>query len=205
MPILRGAATFSRYRVEHDGKSSKKDLSRALKLRAFQPLERGGEEERAEGFVELADTSATGFTAGALHEGEFAVFAYRIDEIRIPSAVVRAELQSWEARFAEENQRPPSRKEKSERKEELKHTLRSRYPISTKTFDVSWNHDTDHLQIWAGSRKAIDLVQAAVEQALSIKLVPVAPVTVAQELGLSDKALQPTPALSLEEGADAAA
>lgn len=202
MPILRGTATFSRYSVEPDAKSAqkgKKELAKALGLRAFQPLERDGQEERAQGFVELSHKDRSEFTPGALYEGEFAVFAYRIDEIRIPSAAIRAELEAWVQRFEAENERPPNKKEKQDAKEEIRFTLKARFPISTRLFDVSWNVGDGHLQIWAGSRKAVDEVQAAVEQALGVKLIPVAPATIAAQLGIAEKALTPTPALSMPE------
>ena len=202
MPILKGSATFSRYRVEADakaGKHGKKELAKALKLRAFEPLDRQGEEERAEGFVELEHRDRTEFSPGALYEGAYALFAYRIDEIRIPPAAIKAELEVWEQNFVAEHQRPPGKKEKGDAKEEIRHTLKPRYPLSTKIFEVSWHTEEDFAQIWAGSRKALDEVQAAVEQALGVKLIPVAPVTIAADLGIADKALSPTPALSMPE------
>ncbi len=202
MGILKGTATFSRYRIEPDAKGSKegkKDLAKALRLRAFQPLEPGGEDERAQGFVELENRDLSDFSPGALYEGAFALFAYRIDEVRIPSDAIRQRLDAWSTRFEDENQRPASKKEKSDAKQEIRFTLKSQYPLSTKVFEVSLNTEDGHAQIWAGSRKAVDEVQAAVEQALSVKLVPVAPAAVAVELGISDKALSPTAALSLPE------
>jgi recombination associated protein RdgC len=204
MPILKGAATFSRYRVEVDSKSEKqgkKELAKALKLRAFEPLDPKGEDERSSGFVELENKNGTSFSAGALYEGEYALFAYRIDEVRVPAAAIRAEMDSWEQRFVAEHERPPVKKEKSEAKEELRFTLKTRYPVSSKTFEVSWHVEEGHAQIWAGSRKAVDEVQAAVEEALGVKLVPVAPLTIAGELGISEKALTPTAALSMDEEA----
>lgn len=202
MPILKGAATFSRFRVEVEGRTPadwKKNLTRALKTRAFVPLKREGPEERAQGFVELADPESTGFSAGSLYESEYALFAYRIDEIRIPAPAVKVELERWTKAFQKENERLPGKREKTEAKGEIRHTLRSRYPISTRTFDVSWNLEGAHLQVWAGSRKAVDEVQAAVEQAFHVKLSPVVPVVLAGVLGIPDKSLTPTPALSLPD------
>ncbi len=209
MPLLKGTATFSRYRVEPSGravtstqdkKRPKTDIAKALRLHAFQPLERDGEDERAQGFVELADRNRSEFSAGATYQGDFALFSYRVDEIRIPSAAVRSELEAWQQRFVSENQRPPGKKEKSAAKDEIRHTLKSRYPVATKTFDVSMNLENGHAQLWAGSRKAVDELQDAVEQALGVKLVPVSPLTVAQQLGIAEKALSPTPALSMPDG-----
>ena len=203
MPLLKGTATFSRYRVEPAAGAGKQktppDLAEALRLRAFQPLERGGEEERAQGFVELADKNRGEFSPGNTYEGPFALFSWRVDEIRIPSAAVKSELEAWQQRFVAENGRPPGKKEKGDAKDEIRHTLKSRYPVATKTFDVSLNLESGHAQLWAGSRKAVDELQDAVEQALGVKLVPVSPVTVAQQLGIAEKALTPTPLLSMPE------
>jgi recombination associated protein RdgC len=69
----------------------------------------------------------------------------------------------------------------------------------SRTYDVSWNLDSGQLQIWAGSRKAVDEVEAAIEQAFKVKLVPLVPVAVAAALGISEKSLAPTPALSLPD------
>jgi recombination associated protein RdgC len=204
MPILKGAATFSRYRVEVDSKAEKqgkKDLTKALKLHAFKPLERDGKEERAQGFVELENKDGTSFSPGALYEGPYAVFAYRIDEIRVPAAAVRTELDTWEQQFVAEHERPASKKEKSEAKEEIRFTLKTRYPVASKSFEVSWHVEDNHAQIWAGSRKAVDEVQAAVEEGLGVKLIPVAPATIAEELGIGEKTLTPTAALSMDEEA----
>jgi len=229
MPILKGSASFSRYQIEAParagqasqasqartkpakaqgkgqkpkGKETLAELAAALKLRAFAPLDRESEGERAQGFVEFANRGQSDFSPGALYQGDFAVFAYRVDEVRIPSAAIRSELEAWSQNFVAENQRPPGRKEKSDAKGEIKHTLKSRYPLASKTFEVSLNLKTGHAQLWAGSRKAVDELQAAVEQALSVKLVPIAPLTLLAGLGIAEKSLTPTPALSNAESGE---
>ena len=122
MPILKGAVTFSRFRVEAEKRAApdRKYLGRSLKARAFTPLDRDGPDERVQGFVELADRDATEFAAGELHDGSFALFSLRIDEIRIPSAALKAELERWGRKFQDEHQRPPGRYEKSEAKTTLR-------------------------------------------------------------------------------------
>lgn len=203
MPILKGAATFSRFRVETEGRAPadwKRSIPRALKLRAFVPLRADAPEERTQGFVELADKESVDFSVGAVHEGDWALFTYRVDEVRIPASAVRAELEKWVKRFQEEHERLPGKREKTDAKAEIRHTLRARFPISTKTFDVSWNLDAANLQVWAGSRKAVDEVVGAVEQAFKVRLVPVVPITLAAALKIPEKSLNPTPALSMPGG-----
>jgi len=206
MPILRGAATFARFRVDVPGQSPpdfKRTIPKGLRTQSFTPLDRGKPEDRAQGFVELEDVDATEFTPGTVFQSTRALFAYRVDQFKVPSSLVRAELEKWAKNFELENERKPGRKEKSDAKEEIRFTIRQKAPIASKTFDVSWNLDEKRLYVWAASRKAIDEVQAAVEQAFKVKLVELVPSTVATTLRIPEKALTPTKELGLpDQGAE---
>ena len=202
MPILKGAVTLARFRVEPDAntpKDWKKQFGRALRGRPFAPLEPSGPDERTQGFVELADNDLTDFGPGSIYEGEHAIFGYRVDEVRIPAAAVKAELEKWAKQFQKDNERNPGKREKADQKAQIRQALRARFPVSTKVWDVSWHVEAGDLGIWASSRKAVDEVQEAVEKSFKLKLVPVVPVTVAHRLGINDKMLLPTPELSLPE------
>ncbi|MFM2151644.1 MAG: hypothetical protein RL199_79 [Pseudomonadota bacterium] len=205
MPILKGAVTLARFRVEPDEstpKNWKKTFGQSLSARAFAPLDPSGPDERAQGFVELADHDLSEFGPGSVHEGEHALFAYRVDEVRIPSAVLKAELEKWVKQFQKENDRNPGKREKADQKAQIRQALRARFPVSTKVWDVSWNVEAGELGIWVSTRKAVDEVQEAIEKVFKLRLVPVVPATVAHRLGFKDKSLVPTPELSLpdEEG-----
>ncbi|HYH95317.1 recombination-associated protein RdgC [Hyalangium sp.] len=195
MPVLRGAVTFSRFLVEPaEGAPAdlKRSLSRALKARAFAPIERRSEEERAAGFVELENHDATDFATGDLFYGEYALFAYRIDQIKVPGPVLRAEVDKWAAAFEKEKGRPPSRGEKGENRSSVRQLLRNRAVPITKVHDVSWNLKSQQLQIWAASRKAVEEVLGGLETAFKIKLIPLIPASVAARTGIEDSALGPT-------------
>ncbi|HVG61525.1 MAG TPA: recombination-associated protein RdgC [Hyalangium sp.] len=195
MPILRGAVTFSRFLVQPDeGAPSdlKRSLSRTLKARAFAPIERRSEEERAAGFVELENHDSTEFPAGALFYGEYALFGYRIDQIKVPGPVLRAEVDKWAAAFQKEKGRPPSRGEKAENRSSVRQMLRNRAVPLTKVHDVSWNLKSQQLQIWAASRKAVDEVLSALETGFKVKLIPLNPASAAARMGIEDSALGPT-------------
>lgn len=195
MPVLRGAVTFSRFLVEPaEGAAAdlKRSLSRALKARAFAPIDRRSEEERAVGFVELENHDASEFSAGSLFYGEYALFSYRIDAIKIPGPVLRAELDRWATAFEKEKGRPPSRGEKAESKGSLRQMLRNRAVPITKVHDVSWNLKSQQLQIWAASRKAVDEVLNALETAFKVKLIPLIPAAAAARMGIEESALGPT-------------
>jgi len=195
MPVLRGAVTFSRFLVEPaEGAATdlKRSLSRALKARAFAPIDRRSEEERAAGFVELESPDSTEFSAGTLFYGEYALFGYRIDTIKVPGPVLRAEVDKWAAAFEKEKGRPPSRGEKSENRSSVRQVLRNRAVPITKVHDVSWNLKSQQLQIWAASRKAVEEVLNGVETAFKVKLVPLIPSAAAARMGIDESTLGPT-------------
>ncbi|HVG61210.1 MAG TPA: recombination-associated protein RdgC [Hyalangium sp.] len=195
MPILRGAVTFSRFLVQPDEGAPadlKRSLSRTLKARAFAPIERRSDEERAAGFVELENHDSSEFSAGALFHGEYALFGYRIDQIKVPGPVLRAEVDKWAAAFQKEKGRPPSRGEKAENRSSVRQMLRNRAVPLTKVHDVSWNLKSQQLQIWAASRKAVEEVLSAVETGFKVKLLPLIPAAAAARMGIEDSALGPT-------------
>lgn len=202
MPILRGAATFARFRVDVPGQSPpdfKRAIPKGLRAHAFTPLDKKKPEDRQQGFVELEDVESTEFSAGSVFQSTRALFAYRVDQFRIPAAVVRAELERWSKQFELEHERKPGRKEKATAKEEIRFTVRQQQPPASKTFDVSWNLEEKRLYVWAASRKAVDEVQAAIEQAFPVKLVELVPTTVAATLRIAEKSLAPTKELGLPD------
>lgn len=202
MPILRGTASFARFRVEPQGGKTpdwKRTLAPGLRGRPFVPLNRQEPEERSVGFVELEDHDAQAFSPGALYQAEWAVFTWRVDEFRIPASQIKGELEKWSKAFEAENQRPPGRKEKLDAKQQLRQVLKATAPIASRGYDVSWNLQTGEMQIWATARKVVDEIQEVVEQAFSVKLRPLVPVVVADLLGIAEKSLAPTPLLSLPE------
>jgi recombination associated protein RdgC len=197
MPVLRGSVTFARFRVDA-GKlpqDTRRWLARGLARGAFEPLDlQRGEDDRAAGFVTLADADSTEFTSGVL-EGERALFAWRVDTLKIKAAAVRAELARWGIAFEKEHGRPPARGEKSTAKDQIRHGLRKRTEPSSRVSDLSWNLDAGELLVWAASRKAVEEIAAGLETAFEVKLLPLSVGAQAVGQKLSDDALAPTPEL----------
>jgi recombination associated protein RdgC len=198
MPILRGAVTFSRFRVDGgdpSGTDTRRWLVQGLRKKAFAPLDPGcTEEDRSAGFVELERTDATTFGPD-LFQGEYALFAYRIDAVRVPAAALRRELEQWAATFRVEKGRAPARAERTAQRVALREVLRQRVTPTTRVHDVSWNLKLRELSIWAASRKAVEEVASTFEEALGVDLHPLTPSASAKLGGVPDDALVPTPAL----------
>lgn len=199
MPLTRGAVTFSRFRMTADAKELPQDLSRtlgrALRTRAFEPIDRTGEEERSAGFVELDTEDGVEFPNGSIFRGDHVVVGYRVDSLKVPTSQLKVELQKWTERFEQENARPPAKKEKSEARTELRDMLRKRVEPSMKIHEVSWNVKTHQVSIWASNRKAVEEVQLALEGLLEVKLEARVPAALAIEAGIPETALAPTPEL----------
>jgi recombination associated protein RdgC len=197
MPVLRGSITFARFRSE-TGKlpqDTRRWLARGLARGAFVPLDPAkGDDDRSAGFVSLEDPESTDFTSGVL-EGGRALFAFRVDRIQVKGAAVRAELERWTAAFRDEHDRAPARGEKATAKDEIRHRLRGRTPPSTRVLDVSWALEDREVLVWAASRKAVDEIAAAIEQAFEVKLAPCSVGAQAARAGIAEPALAPTAAL----------
>lgn len=197
MPVLRGSITFARFRSQA-GKlpqDTRRWLARGLARGAFEPLDPSkGDDDRSAGFVTLEDADSTEFSSGVLEAGR-ALFAFRVDRIQVKGAAVRAELERWTAAFQAEHDRPPTRGEKAGAKDEIRHLLRKRTPPSTRVFDVSWALDDGEVLVWAASRKAVDEIAAALEQAFEVKLAPCSVGAQAIRAGFAESALGPTAGL----------
>ncbi len=199
MPVLSGAVTFSRFRSEPAGNApsdTKRWLAKGLKSGAFEPIDlKKTEDERAAGFVELENHDSTDFSTGSILYGDYALFGFRIDTVKVPAAQLKAELDKWATAFEKQNGRQPTRGEKAENRASLRHMLRQRSVPSTKVHDVSWNLQTQQVQIWAASRKAVDEILLALETAFEVKLQPLVPASLAARAGIKDEELVPTPEL----------
>lgn len=191
MPILKGAMTFSRFRATPKSerpKDVKRWLTRGFRDRAFEPLDKSGEEDQSGGFVELEDFERTELAPTSFLHGELVLLSYRIDRLRVPAATIRTEVDSWARAFTERESRPPRRSERAEEKETITRRLKKRAFPSTKVTDVSYSLKSEHLQIWTTQRSVVDEIQTALEEALDLRIVPLAPGAYASTLDLDDDA-----------------
>jgi len=205
MPILKGAVTFARFRVEGFDERETSWISKNLKAHPFEPIRKASEDDRSAGWVELEDRDRSGFATGSVHYGEHALFSYRIDVLKVPGGQLRDELDRWLKVFEAEHTRPANRREKNDARAALKQQLRQKLSPRTRTFDVAWNLKTQELQVWAASRKTVEEIEAALEKTFGIKVLALAPAAAAQALGFKEESLSPTPELSwpdFEAGAE---
>jgi recombination associated protein RdgC len=176
MPIRRGALSFARFRLEGAvPKDTRKWLTKALVSRAFEGIDPKGEDDRASGFVELEQPDRTEFPAGSIFQGLHALFAWRVERLRIPSQQLRAQVSEWAQAFEQKNGRAPGRREKAEQKDVIRRAMRSKTEPTVKVFDMSLDLAAKELQVWATTRSVVEEVTEALESSLELRLVPCVP------------------------------
>lgn len=198
MPVLHGSITFSRFYVDLDKEAStdwKRSLPRGLRSGAFQPIDRKSEETRSAGYVEIENNQGVEFSVGSIFSGEDALFAFRVDSLKVPAAALKKELAKWEQAFIKENERKPSRAEKAQNRASILQLLLQRTDPVTKVYDVSWNLKSHELRIWASSRTVVEEVVVALEESFKLKLESKVPASAARRSGIDEASLKPTPEL----------
>ena len=194
MPIRRGSVNLARFRLEGAvPKDTKRWLQKGLGKGAFEPIDPKSDDERAAGFVELEQTDKTDFSAGALFHGLHALFAWRVDRLKVPTNALRAGLLQWSQAFETKNGRPPGRREKAEQKESLKKAMRTKQAPVSKVFELSVDLTSHDVFVWATSRTVVEEAQAVLESNLEVKLIPRVPAAFLAP-GVLDS-LKPTEAL----------
>ncbi|MFO0725141.1 MAG: recombination-associated protein RdgC [Myxococcota bacterium] len=195
MPLLRGNLSLARFTVEPKP-SAPKDLRRsagkALKRKAFQPIDINGEDDRSLGWVEVEDSESSEFAGERLLFGEHLLFSLRVDRLRVPTSVVKNELNAWANAYEKENGYAPKRSEKKNQKELIERKLKKRAFPSRKIFDVSWNTSSQVLCIWATAAAAVEEIHLLIEETFEVRLHPMTPGAIAEAADLPRGALTPT-------------
>jgi recombination associated protein RdgC len=176
MPIRRGSVNLARFRMEGAlPKDVKRWLQKGLSKAGFDPIDPKSDDERSAGFVELEQNDSTEFSAGALFHGLHALFAWRVDRLKVPTNTLRAGLLQWSQAFEQKNGRPAGRRERAEQKDALKKTLRAKQAPVTKVFELSVDLTSRDVFVWATSRNVVEEAQAVLESTLEVKLIPRVP------------------------------
>lgn len=199
MPLQRGSIQLYRFRVVEAPDPSEGGFE-ALVKRAFEPLNREtGEEERAVGWVSVLDGASDTLDPSLCYLDGDLILGWRVDQVRVPSALVKEQIDAWRPGFEERRGRRPSKRETEEQKEYILRDLRKQAFVSSKVIDVRWRVAANELQIWATSAKMIEEIAVALEEDLSMQLRSTGPGPRWEDAELPTDGLAPTAALFGEE------
>ena len=197
MPLQRGPVSIARFQLENEIPTEvRRWLTAALRTRAFEGIDPKGDEDAASGFVELEDNNATDFSPGSVFIEGHALFAWKIEKLRISASELRNEVKQWGEKFELDEGRPAGRKEKTAAKDAIRQKLRSKAEPSSKVFDVSLNLNNRDVHIWGTTRSAVDEITEAMESTLKTRLIARVPAAFAKAEVIDG--LSPSPELHVE-------
>ena len=189
--------SIARFRLDGEiPKEVRRWLTAALRTRAFEGIDPKGDEDSASGFVELEDNAVTEFAPGTVFIEGHALFAWKVEKLRISASELRNDMKAWSDKFENDNGRSAGRKEKTAAKEAIRHKLRSKTEPSSKVFDISLNLKTQDVHIWGTTRSVVDEVTEAMESTLKQRLLARVPAAFAKPAVVDN--LSPSPELHVE-------
>jgi hypothetical protein len=156
-----------------------------LRSNGFQSIENSAD-ELSIGWVELDDFQSNDFASpDSWWRDNYVTFSMRRDQRRLPSALVKGDMQREQSRFLVEN--PTYNRVPKDKNEELKELVRSRLltrVLPTPTlYDVVWNLTTQRLTFANLSTRAIDDMTELFQKSFSgLRLVIVHPIERARKV-----------------------
>ncbi|MDY0191695.1 MAG: recombination-associated protein RdgC [Desulfuromonas sp.] len=160
-------------------------IGEQLRSNGFQSIENSAD-ELSIGWVELDDFQSNDFARpDSWWRDNYVTFTMRRDQRRLPSALVKGDMQREQNRFLAEN--PTYNRVPKDKNEELKELVRSRLltrVLPTPTlYDVVWNLTTQRLTFANLSTRAIDDVTELFQKSFSgLRLVIVHPIERARKV-----------------------
>lgn len=196
MPILRGSVSYARFGVDAPYTPGQvRGLLKRLRSGGFRPIDRSSDDERAVGWVELDDPTATEFLPSRTIFRDRMLCSLRIDTLKVPAEELRRALAEWSQATEQKKGAAPKPREKREKKALLIRKLRRTAPIRTQLIDMSWTLEGQALWFWTSSRRVVEEAWAFVEETFGVHLTPVSPAGHVAELPDSLPKLTPTPSL----------
>jgi hypothetical protein len=159
---------------------------KAVRLRAFQPLEPDDEAVEASGWCVLERPFDLEFHSDNVYEDRYLLLGFRIDRYRVPGAMLRAMMADEEQRLlARSGKNRLSRNERLELKAKIVLKLRRKIAPSTKAIDVVWDLDGGVVLFFSHSRRVLTDFSALFEKTFALPLVEDSPYVAAERLELS--------------------
>ena len=194
MGAKSGAATLTAFTTQTSS-TDRGSLARRVRKSPFTPLDPSGEEDRSAGWVEFEDHDRTDLAPSSFLFNQHLLLTWRIDQIRVPAARVRSQMEAFAREYREREGKPPGKSAKTEAKERIVKALRKRVLPTSKTVDVSWSFDTGRVWIWNTSERVLEEVVDILERELGLELHRLSPGARCELAGIEVESLSPTPEL----------
>jgi recombination associated protein RdgC len=199
MPALTGSLTYARLFVEGDvldnaqaaqapgSQDFRERFVNALRLRAMKPLEADDDMPERSGFCAFGDPYQLELSYELVFYNDFINLGFRTDRWSIPSALFRANVREAEAAYLEKKGRERlSKREREDIKALVLRQMRKQSTPLVRVVDMSWSLDEKVVRFFTHSQRTTLAMSDLFTKTFGLKLIPEAPFTLADRLGLSD-------------------
>lgn len=188
MSALTGSLTYARLFVEGDVPDDFRErFVNSLRLRAMKPLEADDDMPERSGFCAFGDAYQLELSHELVFYNEFLNLGFRTDRWSIPSALFRANVREAEAAYLEKKGRERvTKREREDIKELVLRQMRKQTTPLVRAVDLSWSLDERVVRFFTHSQRTTLAMSDLFTKTFGLKLVPEAPFTLAERLGLSD-------------------
>ncbi len=183
MAFLSASASFVRFSVEGDLPGSFWEFA-AERIRAFSFRDIDDSfEERSVGWVSIHDMFDSEFAYASYAAGDAVVLALRIDERKVPAAILKKLCLKEEQRVKKERQLPRlSRAHRQEIRENVRLALLKQAVPTPAVHDLVWDLASSTVLFFSTNKKAIEVVEQYFKETFGLTLVRQVPYLVAEHL-----------------------
>jgi len=184
MGIYSGTASYQRYRTaEKPPENIKEFVLEKLKNFSFREIDPGTITEKSAGWVSAENMASTFFDDMHFAKDPYLVFSLRVDTRRIPGLAMKAGLLKEEIRFKEGTGKDRlSKQDRDMLKEEVWQSLLKKVLPTPAVYDVCWNSQTEEILFFSNAKSANDEFVTLFYRAFDLKLVPLVPYELADEI-----------------------
>ncbi len=183
MGFLKGSASFVRFSVEGELPDNTLDfiLDSVISF-GFEDID-DNYEEYSLGWVSVLDMFDSTFSQASWIAGDYITLCLRMDERKVPSAVLKKYVAKEEERVRQEKQVPRlSRSAKIEIKERVRTELmRKTVPVPS-TYELVWNLSENSLLFFSTNKKAQALLEDHFKETFGLLIKQQIPYTTAETL-----------------------
>ncbi len=185
MGVYSGSLSYVRYRAGADAPDTIKEfVLQRLTANAFREIDPGSLNEKSTGWVSCENMASTAFDDLHFAKDPFLVFSLRSDVRKIPALTRKAALLREEIRYREATGKERiSKKDRDMLKDEVWQSLMKKALPAPSVNDVCWNLQSGIVLFFSTSGTANDDFTSFFFRSFDIKLTPLLPYELAQELG----------------------
>lgn len=172
MGLLAGTASFTRFKVEGELPGNVWDfIAEQIEKRSFKDID-DTLDEFSVGWVSVGDMFDSKFAYGSYAAGDYVALSMRVDERKVPGAVLKKFAAKEEARIKEEKElRRLGRTLRLEIKERIKAELMRKSPPVPAVYDLCWNVPQGTVLFFSNGRKPLALLEELFKESFGLSLV----------------------------------